>query len=157
MTEAKSLQGRNVRNFCAAVLVGTALTACGEKREVRPVFNPSTNEIEFIFGTVTGPEEVVPVEFLEVVTCNTDSTKAPTDSLIWRIESATKPNIVKLSRLTYGETPPGARETVAAQPMEPGCYWVRDSKARYRFQKYSGGMAGSGDLLATDPVFKPKK
>lgn len=146
-----------LRTLVSLVLIPAALGACKEKRTVWPAFNALTNETDFVFGTVGGPEQVMPIEFLEVVTCNTDSTQAPTDSAIWRIEAATKPPILKSSRVTYGETPEGARVAVEAQPLVPGCYWVRDSKARYRFQRHPSGLSGFGDLLATDPVFKQKQ
>lgn len=147
---------RTTLAFHWALPILVALTACKERLGVWPVYNFASNNVEFLFGTADGIEQVIPVEFVEVVTCNTDSTQAPTNNVVWRIESATKPNIVKVSHLSYGETPAGARVAVEAKPLELGCYWVRDNHARYRFQKYSGAMAGFGDRLGTDPIFKRK-
>lgn len=138
--------------------MSTTLLACGEKRTIRASYDLAAHRVGFVFGDADGRDVILPLDYLEVVTCLEDSAQGPSTNVMWRIESATKPNIVKTSQVVYGEVPDGARATVEARPMEPGCYWVRDSAARYRFRLHEGGGAfsGYGDFLATDPVYSKK-
>jgi len=108
----------------AVVVVASSLVACSLPYSIWLLPFSTARHLMFGLATERDGSDVLPLTHIEVVSCRriaADLSEVPARTfwlaLGWDTQSESR-----VHRLTYGRTPPGLRDKIAARKLEPGCY-----------------------------------
>ena len=93
-----------------------ALTACPQETAVWIAPGSTASDLTFLFGRDQGRERRISI-FVRVDRCDRIAQGGHGGESMWMVQ-------IDTSRITYGETGPGAWAESPARPLTPGCYHV---------------------------------
>ena len=108
----------------AVVVVASSLVACSLPYSIWLLPFSTARHLMFGLATERDGSDALPLTHIEVVSCHTisaDLSEVPPRTFWLAMGWDTQPES-RVHRLTYGGTPPGLRDKIAARKLEPGCY-----------------------------------